>query len=44
MEKQELIELFEDFLNDTGRWFLFVEWLRDRTGKTPKEIGFSEDE
>lgn len=44
MEKEELIQLFDDFLNEHGQWFVFSNWLEEKEGKKPTEIGFSSDE
>ena len=41
MEKEELIELFEQFLNDNGKYCAFKVWL-DCRGYTLQELGFKE--
>lgn len=43
MDKQEIIDDMEQFLNDTGNWQRFVKWLEDR-GSTPEEYGFSSED
>ena len=43
MTKQELIEDFDLFLNETGNWQKFVNWLNDR-GSTPADYGFEEED
>lgn len=40
MTKEELIEIFEMFLNETGNWTNFEEWLMFTLNYTPVEIGF----
>ena len=30
MSKQEIAELFEEFLNENGQWHTFKNWLQER--------------
>lgn len=39
MDQEELVQDFKLFLDNTGNWKLFVQWLADR-GATPEEYGF----
>ena len=44
MNKGEIIQIFEDFLNEFGRWYDFVEYVKGR-GYSVEELGFgNEDE
>lgn len=42
MEKKELIELFEQFLNEHGQWYSFKDWVEDQ-GYTIEELGFTDE-
>ncbi len=42
LDKEEIIELVDNFINEVGMWSKFVEWLEEQ-GYTPDEIGFPED-
>ena len=44
MEKEELIELFQLFLDENSLWYRFVDFLEEREGKTPMEIGFNSND
>lgn len=39
---KELIELIEEFLNFTGQWYDFEDFVKDK-GYTVAELGFTED-
>lgn len=40
--KEELILLFEQFLNESGSWYTFKDYV-EKQGYTVSELGFSED-
>lgn len=42
MEKDELIQLFDDYLNEHGQWSQFAGWLSDKEGLTMTDVGFEE--
>lgn len=42
MTQQELLELFEEYLNEKGKYWDFIQWLKDR-GENPQELGFEDD-
>lgn len=42
MELQELLELIEAYLNEKGKYWDFIQWLKDR-GKNPQDLGFEDD-
>ncbi|WP_255584620.1 hypothetical protein [Zunongwangia sp. SCSIO 43204] len=42
MEKDELIQLFDSYLNETRQWFAFSEWLSEKEGLTMTDVGFEE--
>lgn len=42
INKEELIQVFEQFLNETGNWYNFKEFV-EKQGYTIEELGFSED-
>ncbi len=42
MDKETIIQYFEDFLNENGLWYSFSDWLEERA-KTPTDLGFKED-
>jgi hypothetical protein len=42
IDKEELISVFEQFLNETGSWYNFKEFV-EKQGYTVEELGFSED-
>lgn len=42
MTQQELKELFEEYLNENGKYWDFIQWLKDR-GKNPQDLGFEDD-
>lgn len=42
MTRQELLELFEEFLNEKGKYWDFIQWLKDR-GENPQDLGFEDD-
>ena len=41
MDKEELIELIDQFLNDKGMWHQFKEWI-EKQGYTLEELGFKD--
>ncbi len=41
MEKEEIAQIFEDFLNEKGMWYAFTEWL-DNKGYKLSELGLTE--
>ena len=43
IDKKELIQIFEQFLNETGNWYRFTDFA-EKEGYTIEELGFSEDE
>lgn len=43
MEREELLELFEEFLNERELWNTFADWLRDR-GYEAADLGFEDEE
>lgn len=43
MNKQDLIELFEMFLNEQGKWLAFKEYIESQ-GYTLLEIGMEDEE
>lgn len=42
MDKQEMAEQFENFLNETGNWQVFANWC-DSVGIPITEFGLSQD-
>lgn len=44
MEKEDLVNLFQAFLDENGMWFTFVCWLEEREQKEPTDIGFSSND
>ena len=42
MSKEELVELFDNFLNEKGQWMLFKDWIESK-GYSMKELGFDDD-
>ncbi len=42
--KEQLIDIFENFICEIGQWNNFKEWLEEREGVKPLELGFSDDE
>jgi len=42
MEKEQLIQLFDNYLNETGQRSHFAGWLSDKEGLTMTDLGFEE--
>ena len=42
MSKEELIILFDNFLNEKGMWTSFEQWLEERGEPSPQELGFED--
>lgn len=42
-DREEIIEMFAEFLNEHFKYTEFVEWLKER-GENPEDFGFEEDE
>ena len=42
MKKEDLILLFESFLNESGQWNNFEQWLEERGEPTTQELGFED--
>ncbi len=40
MSKEELIKLFEAFLNENGLWDTFEIWLDEKEELSPEDVGF----
>lgn len=43
MSKEEIVEIFDRFIQETGAWTEFVAWL-EAQGYKPEELGFPKDE
>jgi hypothetical protein len=43
MDKDELIQIFEKFLNENDLWVSFAEWLKEEENLSVKEIGFNDE-
>lgn len=43
MEKQQIIEMIDKFLNGNGLWYHFKNWLKEREDLTPSDLGLEED-
>lgn len=43
MDKEELVELFDRFINENGLWFEFKTWVESQ-GYSVSELGFPDDE
>lgn len=43
MSKEEIAELFEWFLNETGQWYNFKEFIKSR-GYSLEELGFKDED
>ena len=43
MDKKELVELFDSFLNHNGLWYTFKDWAEEQ-GYTPKDLGFEDED
>lgn len=41
MDKKEVVQLFEDFLNENGQWNVFKEWLEEM-GYKLEELGMED--
>ncbi|WP_281683407.1 hypothetical protein [Zunongwangia profunda] len=42
MEKEQLIELFQNYLDENGRYQHFTGWLSEREGLTMTDLGFED--
>jgi hypothetical protein len=42
MDKEELIELFDRYLNEIGKYYSFQEWI-EKQGYSMSELGFKEE-
>lgn len=42
MDREELVQIFDRFLNETGNWNKFEEWLEEQ-GYSMEELGFTDD-
>ena len=42
MEKEEIIDLLDQYLNEKGMWVDFTEWVESR-GYTVSELGFEDE-
>lgn len=42
MSKEEIAELFEQFLNETGNWYNFKSFI-EKQGYTLEELGFTDE-
>lgn len=42
LSKEEIIELFDQFLNEHSQFYVFKEWLEEK-GYTLAELGIKED-
>lgn len=43
MSKEEIAELFEQFLNETGQWYNFKEFIESQ-GYNLEELGFKDED
>lgn len=43
MDKEELIRLFDSFVNEHGLWYKFKSWVENQ-GYTVTGLGFTDDE
>ena len=43
MSKEEIAELFEQFLNETGGWYKFKFYI-EKQGYTLEELGFTNED
>lgn len=43
LSKKEIVEIFEDFLNNNGLWNDFKDFVEEK-GYQVTELGFSEDD
>lgn len=43
MSKEEIAELFEQFLNEIGQWYNFKEFIESR-GYNLEELGFQDED
>lgn len=43
MSKEEIVEVFEQFLNETGNWYHFKEFV-EKQGYTLEELGFKDED
>lgn len=42
LDKEEVIELLDSFLNETGNWYTFCDYLRER-GYSPEDLGLDDE-
>jgi hypothetical protein len=43
MDREELIQLFDEFINEHGLFYIFKEWVEDR-GYTLDKVGIKDEE
>ena len=43
MEKEEIVELFDQFVSEKGLWYDFKEWLESQ-GYSVEELGFKDED
>jgi hypothetical protein len=42
MSKEEIVQLFDEFINENGMLYAFKEWLQER-GYSLQEVGLKDD-
>lgn len=43
LDTKDIVDLFENFLNESGQWSNFKEWIEDQ-GYKLEEFGMEDDE